>query len=129
MGLLEPGPISSHEIAVIGEVVAPTQELSHTIANNARASILHFSYNNQMVTTGNFASPFSPHEKEAGAVFKFSLYRLVDLEQGEEISLFPITFHEISSNRESQTFSLLSKDEVLAHESGSLAPLSKWFTC
>lgn len=90
MGPLEPAQASPHEIAVLGEVIAPTAELSHTIANNVRVSILHFAYPDQVATTGNFASPLSPHEQDAGAVFKFSLYHLVDLDDGEECSLFPI---------------------------------------
>lgn len=99
MGPLEPGvaEASSHEIAVLGEVIAPTSELSHTIANNVRASILHFAYPDQVATTGNFASPLSPHEQDAGAVFKFSLYHLVDLDEGEEYSIFPIHTHTIGS--------------------------------
>lgn len=97
MGPLEPAQASSHEIAVLGEVIAPTAELSHTIANNVRASILHFAYPDQVATTGNFASPLSPHEQDAGAVFKFSLYHLVDLDEGEEYSIFPIQTHTIGS--------------------------------
>lgn len=97
MGPLEPAKASPHEIAVLGEVIAPTSELSHTIANNVRASILHFAYPDQVATTGNFASPLSPHEQDAGAVFKFSLYHLVDLDDGEEFSIFPIQTHTIGS--------------------------------
>lgn len=97
MGPLEPAQASPHEIAVLGEVIAPTSELSHTIANNVRASILHFAYPDQVATTGNFASPLSPHEQDAGAVFKFSLYHLVDLDEGEEYSIFPIQTHTIGS--------------------------------
>lgn len=97
MGPLEPAQASPHEIAVLGEVIAPTSELSHTIANNVRASILHFAYPDQVATTGNFASPLSPHEQDAGAVFKFSLYHLVDLDEGEEFSIFPIQTHAIGS--------------------------------
>lgn len=97
MGPLEPSQSSSHELAILGEVIAPTAELSHTIANNVRASILHFAYPDQVATTGNFASPLSPHEQDAGAVFKFSLYHLVDLDEGEEYSIFPIKYHNIGS--------------------------------
>lgn len=97
MGPLEPAKSSSHELAILGEVIAPTAELSHTIANNVRASILHFAYPDQVATTGNFASPLSPHEQDAGAVFKFSLYHLVDLDEGEEYSIFPIKYHDIGS--------------------------------
>lgn len=97
MGPLEPAQASPHEIAVLGEVIAPSAELSHTIANNVRASILHFAYSDQVATTGNFASPLSPHEQDAGAVFKFSVYHLVDLDEGEEYSIFSIQSHTIGS--------------------------------
>lgn len=90
MGPLEAETSTGHEIGVMGEVMAETQELSHTIANNVRTSLLHMPYEGQLATTGNFASPLSPHEQEAGAVFKFSLYHLIDLNLGEELSLFPI---------------------------------------
>lgn len=90
MGPLEAKTATGHEIGVMGEVMAETQELSHTIANNVRTSLLHMPYDGQLATTGNFASPLSPHEQEAGAVFKFSLYHLIDLNFGEELSFFPI---------------------------------------
>ncbi|KAF2021659.1 CAIB/BAIF family enzyme [Aaosphaeria arxii CBS 175.79] len=124
MGLLEPVQATPHEIAVLGEVIAPSQELSHTIANNARASILHFAYPGQMATTGNFASPLSPHEQEAGAVFKFSLYHLVDLEDGEEKSLFPVTYHHVSSTTTPQAHKPLAGEKLHALQNGSLVPLS-----
>lgn len=120
MGPLEPAQATPHEIAVLGEVVAPTQELSHTIANNARASILHFAYPGQMATTGNFASPLSPHEQEVGAVFKFSLYHLVDLQPGEEVSLFPITFHDIQSQNTPNPLPALSLQKLKALQHGKL---------
>ncbi|RDL34698.1 Uncharacterized protein BP5553_07826 [Venustampulla echinocandica] len=97
MGPLEPTPTPGHEIGILGEVVAPTQDLSYTIANNARASILHWPYKGQLATTGNFASPLSPHEQAAGPVFKFSLYHLVNLVPGEQVSLFPVSFHNIGT--------------------------------
>ncbi|KAG8668061.1 hypothetical protein FPOAC1_007424 [Fusarium poae] len=51
-----------HEIAVLGDVVAPTQDMAYNIANNARASILHFSYLGQIASTGGFANPLPPHK-------------------------------------------------------------------
>lgn len=124
MGPLETEKSQAHEIAVLGEVVAPTSDLSHTIANNVRASILHFAYPGQMATTGNFASPLSPHEQDAGAVFKFSLYHLVDLEDGEEVSLFPITTHHIGSTKSHTTpLPVLAEQAFHEIENGELAPL------
>lgn len=125
MGPLEVSPVAGHEIGVLGEVVAPTQELSHTIANNARASILHFPYKDQIATTGNFASPLSPHETEAGPVFKFSLYHLVDLQAGEECSLFPVSTHEVKSTVEAKTLTTISQEVMKEFESKPLAVLCR----
>ncbi|KAL3306616.1 acyl-CoA transferases/carnitine dehydratase [Colletotrichum asianum] len=125
MGPLEPVQARPHEIAVLGEVVAPTSELSHTIANNVRASILHFAYPDQVATTGNFASPLSPHEQDAGAVFKFSLYHLVDLDDGEEASIFPIRTQTIGSSQASpEPVTHLSSDVFSKIDNGELAPLT-----
>ncbi|KAF9879305.1 CoA-transferase family III [Colletotrichum karsti] len=125
MGPLEPVQARPHEIAVLGEVVAPTSELSHTIANNVRASILHFAYPDQVATTGNFASPLSPHEQDAGAVFKFSLYHLVDLDNGEESSIFPVQNHAIdfaaSSTKPLEQLKPETFDRI---DNGKLAPLT-----
>lgn len=96
MGPLEPNyQDAAHEIGILGEVVAPTQEKSHAIANNVRASILHMPYKGQMATAGNFASPLSPHEQDAGGVFRWNIYHLMDLSRGEEVYLFPVTHLEI----------------------------------
>ncbi|PLB53500.1 beta-N-acetylglucosaminidase [Aspergillus steynii IBT 23096] len=99
MGPIEPTPTPAHELGILGEVVAPSQELSYTIANNARASILHMPYENQVATTGNFASPLSPHETAAGPVFRFNVYHLVNLTLGEEAALFPVQFAAIHCPR------------------------------
>lgn len=90
MGPLESASSIVHEIGIMGEVVAETQDKSHAIANNVRTSLLHMPYAGQLATTGNFASPLSPHEQDAGEVFRFSLYHLIDLEEGQEVSLFPV---------------------------------------
>ncbi|EWZ78977.1 hypothetical protein FOWG_16829 [Fusarium oxysporum f. sp. lycopersici MN25] len=126
MGPLETQAVRSpHEIAVLGEVVAPTQDMAYTIANNARASILHFSYPGQIATTGNFASPLSPHEQDAGAVFKFSVYHLVDLEAGESSSLFPVAFRDINSTASPAPVASVSRERLEALENGPLAPIEK----
>jgi hypothetical protein len=127
MGPLEPNKDSAnpHEIAILGEVVAPTSEMSHTIANNARASILHFAYPDQVATTGNLASPLSPHEQDAGAVFKFSLYHLVDLKMGEEKSLFAIEMFDIEAPVAAATpIPALPRDKYYALDDGELAPVT-----
>ncbi len=94
MGPSEPSSMVAHEIGILGEVVAPTKDKSHAIANNVRASILHMPYQGQMATAGNFASPLSPHEQDADEVFRWSIYHLIDLAPGEAVSMFPV--HHVS---------------------------------
>lgn len=98
MGPFEQSATTPHEIGILGEVVAPTKEKSHAIANNVRASILHMPYEGQMATAGNFASPLSPHEQYAGEVFRWNIYHLIDLQPGEEASMFPVTTTYINNS-------------------------------
>lgn len=128
MGALETATGTAHEVGILGEVVAPTQELATTIANGARVCLLHFPYPGQMATTGNFASPLSPQEQEIGPVFKFSLYHLVDLEEGEQISLFPVSFHSLESTHEPQRLETITDDLKVTIRNGALAPICKFQT-
>lgn len=129
MGPLEPNPHPGHEIGILGEVVAPNQELSYTIANNARASILHWPYKGQLATTGNFASPLSPHEQAAGPVFKFSLYHLVDLIPGEEVSLFPVSIHAVGTDSTVEEPEFITQATINSIEETPLAELGTYFLC
>lgn len=124
MGPLETQAVGDvHEIAILGEVVAPTQERASTIANGARLCLLHYPYPGQMATTGNFASPLSPQEQDAGAVYKFSLYHLVDLQEGEQLSLFPISFHSIESTHKPSPLQTIAEDRKVILRDGVLAPI------
>lgn len=114
---------SAHEIAILGEVVAPTQDLASTIANTTRICLLHAPYPGQMATTGNFASPLTPQEQEVGPVFKFSLYHLVDLEESEQVSLFPVSFHSIESTRQPSPVETISELRKIAIRNGELASI------
>lgn len=113
----------SHEVAILGEVVAPTQVLASTIANSVRTCILHAPYPGQLATTGNLASPLSPHEQEAGAVFKFSIYHLVDLEEGEQTSLFPVRFRKIESTHGPSPPEAITEDRKATLRNGALLPV------
>jgi hypothetical protein len=126
MGPLEPNSATDicHELGILGEVVAPTQERSYTIANSARASILHMPYRGQVATTGNFASPLSPHETAAGPVFRFNLYHLVDLLPGEELNLFPINFYTIENPSRGLASPTLTDEQREKFLSKGLEPLT-----
>ncbi|WP_078664318.1 MULTISPECIES: acyclic terpene utilization AtuA family protein [Carboxydocella] len=94
MGPLEPTPtITSHEIGIVIEAVAPTQELANTICGFARSTLLHYGYEGRISTAGNLAFPYSPSDFKAGPVYQFSLYHLVQDVSWQE--LFPIHYEEI----------------------------------
>jgi hypothetical protein len=90
MGKLEPTPDTSqvHELGIIIEAVAETQELSETVCATARSTMLHYGYPGRIATAGNLAFPFSPSDFHAGAVYEFSVYHL--LQTDDPLKFFKI---------------------------------------
>jgi len=82
-----------HEIGVLGEATAATQELADAICSQARITVLHMPYPGQMATAGNFAIPLTPPENPIGPVCEFSLYHLMEVD--DPCALFPIRYLEI----------------------------------
>ncbi|KAI1088377.1 hypothetical protein F5B19DRAFT_471665 [Rostrohypoxylon terebratum] len=75
----------SSEVFIIGEVLAATQELATSIAATARIAVIHGSYPGQKATSGNFAFGIGGKPViELGPCSRFSMYHLMDLEDGEE---------------------------------------------
>ena len=94
MGPLEPTPqITSHEAGIVIDVVADTQEHSAAACAVARSTLLHYGYPGRIATAGNLAFPFSPSDIKVGAVYVFSVYALLRIE--DPASLFPRTYEEI----------------------------------
>jgi hypothetical protein len=94
MGALEPSPVATgHELGIIIEAVAATQELADTICGFARATMLHYGYKGRVSTAGNLAFPYSPSDFQAGEVYAFSLYHLIEVES--PLELFPQEILEI----------------------------------
>lgn len=89
MGLLEPHPEPAHELGLVIEAVASTQEVADTICSFARSTLLHYGYPGRKSTAGNLAFPYSPSDVSAGAVYKFNVYHLLQVDDPK--SLFPIT--------------------------------------
>ena len=88
MGCLEPTPRPGHELGLVIEAVAPTQEVADTICSFARSTLLHYGYPGRKATAGNLAFPYSPSDVSSGAVYQFNLHHLMELDPGE--NLFPI---------------------------------------
>lgn len=86
-----------HELAIIIEAVASTQEQADTICGFARSTLLHFGYEGRISTAGNLALPFSPSDFKAGAVYEFSIYHLMRVDDPAE--LFPVTLQRIGNTK------------------------------
>ena len=92
MGLFKnlPAPENSApaELSLIIEAVARSQEEANTICGFARSTLLHFGYQGRKSTAGNLAFPFSPSDFKAGAVYEFSLYHLMEVD--DPAACFPV---------------------------------------
>ena len=89
MGNLEPVKNAHpHELGIVIEVVADTQEQADTICASARSTMLHYGYEGRRATAGNLAFPFSPSDFHAGRVYVFSIYHIIEVE--DPTKLFPI---------------------------------------
>lgn len=96
MGPLEPHPVPGHEIGIVIEAVADTQELADTICGFARSTMLHHGYPGRISTAGNLAFPYSPSDFKAGAVYQFSLYHLLRVDDPD--ALFDVQLVQISED-------------------------------
>jgi hypothetical protein len=94
MGELEPlkNP-EPHELGIIIEAVAETQELANTICSFARSTMLHYGFPGRLATAGNLAFPYSPSDFKAGEVYQFAVHHLLTVDNPEE--LFPLSWEDI----------------------------------
>jgi hypothetical protein len=82
-----------HEVGVLAEITAATQELANDIASIARIAMLHLPYTGQKSTAGNLALPLNPPENPIGPVCEFSIYHLMEVDSPTE--LFPFRIMDI----------------------------------
>ena len=93
MGGLEPlKDAVSHELGIVIEAVAQTQEEANTVCSLTRSTLLHYGYPGRVATAGNLAFPFSPSDTPAGAVYEFSLYHLMPIDPN---TAFPFRMEEV----------------------------------
>jgi hypothetical protein len=81
-----------HEIGLVMEVIAATQEMADTICAFARATLMHHHYPGRKATAGNLALPFAPSDVSLGAVYRFNVYHLLDV--ADPCAIFPIELVE-----------------------------------
>ncbi len=89
MGELEPEKEQlPHEVGIIFEVLAKSQEIADTVCGSLRSSLLHYGYEGRKATAGNLAFPFAPSDVSFGPVYEFSVYHLMEVE--DALEQFPI---------------------------------------
>lgn len=99
MAKLEPNPVvKGHEVGIVIDAVADSQEHASAVCSVARSTMLHYGYEGRIATAGNLAFPFSPSDVKVGAVYTFSLYHLLETE--DPASLFPRTEYEFKEGEE-----------------------------
>jgi hypothetical protein len=95
MGAAEPERQGTgHELGLIIEVIAETEEISRQVLAASRSAALHSTYPGRKAIAGNLAFPFSPSDIGVGDAYEFNIYHLLRLEQPLEI--FPILYTERS---------------------------------
>jgi hypothetical protein len=94
MGAREPrrAAATPHEIGLVIEVVAPTQEQADAVCAFARATLLHLGYPGRKATAGNLAFPFAPSDVALGPVYRFNVYHLLEVD--DPCRLFPLELVE-----------------------------------
>ena len=78
MGNHEPMQSAGHELGILLDVVAPTQDIANSVCSLVRSTLLHYGYENRIATAGNLAFPFSPSDIQSGPVYEFSIYHLIE---------------------------------------------------
>ncbi|MBR6029142.1 MAG: acyclic terpene utilization AtuA family protein [Clostridia bacterium] len=93
MGEQEPDRSLPHEIGLMFEIIADTQEKADAICATTRSAYLHYGYPGRKSTAGNLAFPFAPSDISFGAVYAFSVYHLMYVDS--PTAFFPVEWMEV----------------------------------
>ena len=93
MGPLEPDRTLPHEIGLMFEVIADTQEKADAVCATTRSAYLHYGYPGRKATAGNLAFPFAPSDISFGPVYAFSVYHLMRVDS--PTAFFPLEWLEV----------------------------------
>lgn len=77
--------ICAHELGIVIDVIAKTQQNADTICSFARSAMLHYGYEGRISTAGNLAFPYSPSDVQLGEVFVFNIYHLAEVNDPYEL--------------------------------------------
>jgi hypothetical protein len=94
MGALEPERARvPHEVGLMIEVIAETQDLANAVCMFVRGTVQHAYYPGIVATAGNLAYPFSPFTVPCGPVYQFHMDHLLPLT--DPCECFPVEVEEI----------------------------------
>lgn len=93
LGKAEPDRTPGHEICVLFEALAETQETANAVCAAMRSTLLHYGYPGRKSTAGNLAFPFAPSDVPFGLVYEFSVYHLMTV--SDPVEPFPVTCMEM----------------------------------
>jgi hypothetical protein len=94
MGAGEPVTSPPHEVGILGEITAPTQELAEAICGTVHVAVLHGPYAGQKATAGNLALPLNPLDNPIGPVCAFTIYHVMD---ATGLDPFPISYRKVGA--------------------------------
>ena len=96
MGPLEPvKEILSHELCLLIEVTAPTQDVASSIAGMARHQALHLPIPEWSGLITALACPYNPAHLDRGAVYRFNINHVV--EPDDPYEMFPMELIDIGA--------------------------------
>jgi hypothetical protein len=96
MGPLEAETSLAHEVGLLIEAVASTEEQATSICMFAHAQVLHYGFPGRTSTAGNLAFPFSPQDIPAGPVHRFNIYHLMEVD--DPLLHFPVQMEEVGND-------------------------------
>jgi hypothetical protein len=80
MGPLEPTPVPGHEVAIVLEITAPSQEVADSIGKAAAHVAAHYAVPEYSGLITGLAFPYSPPEIPRGPVYRFTLNHVLEPE-------------------------------------------------
>lgn len=87
-----------HELGILAQVLAPTQERAHDVAALLEARMIGFSYPGALTRTAHIAFPFAPLVTDGGGCYHFSVMHIVEVEKPHDLlDLFPIEYRSIGA--------------------------------
>ena len=96
MGSLEPlRDHPGHELGLIVDVVGRTPEIAGALASRLGPSGSRLDIVGRMGGGGNFAYPFSPSLIDVGPAYEWSIWHLMEIDERELASLFPVEIQEV----------------------------------